>query len=85
MPSDLQGKVAVVAVEQDDLVRRLAAAGATVVLVGDDGDRAGRLLAEIQADGCGRGAYFATGTGAGSASQVDALVEFVTEQFRARP
>lgn len=79
---DLRGKVAVVAVEHDELARRLAAAGATVVIVGDDGDRAGRVLADIESDGRGRGAYFATGEGGRSDDQMDALVEFVAEQFR---
>lgn len=80
----LHGKVAVVAVEQDELARRLAAAGATVVLVGSDGDRAGRVLAAIEAEASGRGAYFATGSGGGSAAEADALVAFVAEQFRSR-
>lgn len=84
-PPELRGKVAVVAVDQDDLARRLAAAGATVVLVGGDGDRAGAVLAAIEAEGTGRGAWFATGPGGPSAADADALVEFVAEQFRSRP
>ncbi len=82
---ELHGKVAVVAVEQEELARRLAAAGASVVLVGDDADRAGRILGTIEAQGSGRGAYFATGPGGGSADQIDALVELVAEQSRAGP
>lgn len=74
-----------VAVEQEELAVRLAAAGATVVLVGDDADGAGRILATIHAQGSGRGAYFATGPGGGSAGDVDALVELVAEQFRVEP
>jgi len=81
MAPSLHGRVAVVAVEQEALARGLAAAGATVVLVGTDGDRAGRLLAAIEAGGSGRGAWFALdGT-----ADVDALVVFVTEQFRPGP
>ena len=81
MRSPLHGKVAVVAVEQEALALGLAAAGATVVLVGADGDRAGRLLAAIEAGGSGRGAWFALDEGSGG--DIDALVGFVTEQFRA--
>ena len=77
--------MAVVAVEQEELALGLAVAGATVVLVGDDADRAGRILATINAQGSGRGAYFATGPGGGSAGDVDALVELVAEQFRVEP
>ena len=73
--------MAVVAVEQEALALALAAAGATVVLVGADGDRAGRLLAAMEADGPGRGAWFALDEG--SAGDIDALVGFVAEQFRA--
>jgi len=79
---DLGGKLAVVVVEQDQLARHLAAAGATVVLVGDDADRAGRTLAAIEAAGSGRGAYFATGPGQPPPDRIEALVEFVAEQFR---
>ena len=86
MPTpELHGKVAVVAVEQEELARRLAAAGATVVLVGDDAERAGRILGAIEAQGSGRGAYFATGPGGGSAGDIGALVELVAEQFRTGP
>ncbi|MDP8937052.1 MAG: hypothetical protein M3O23_04895 [Actinomycetota bacterium] len=81
----LRGRVAVVAVEHEELALRLAGAGATVVLVGDDADRAGRILATIHARASGRGAYFATGPGGGSAGDADALVELVAEQFRVEP
>jgi len=71
----LAGTVAVVAVPGGEaLARRLAGEGATVVLAGDDGDEAGRLLAELD-DGPGRVAYFS-----GDADS-DAFVEFVAEQF----
>ena len=82
MAPSLRGKVAIVAVEQEALARGLAAAGATVVVVGPDGERAGRLLAAIEADGRGRGAYFATGSDGGTAADVATLVELVAEQFR---
>ena len=85
MAPSLRGKVAVVAVEQEALARRLAAAGATVVVTGPDGKRAGRLLAAIEADGRGRGTYFAIGPGGASPDEVAALVELVAEQFRQGP
>ncbi len=48
--------------ERADVARRLAAEGATVVLVGDDAEAAGALLAEIEAAaGAGRAAYFRLG------------------------
>jgi NAD(P)-dependent dehydrogenase (short-subunit alcohol dehydrogenase family) len=83
--AELRGKVAVVAVEQEQLARRLAEAGATVVLIGDDAERAGRVVAAVEAHGAGRAAYFALARGDGSAAEADALVEFVAEQFRGRP
>ena len=49
MARDLAGRVAIVGLDQADVARRLAAEGATVVLVGDDADAAGALLAEIEA------------------------------------
>ena len=82
MAPPLHGKVAVVAVEHEELAMGLAAAGATVVLVGADGERAGRLLAAIEAEGSGRGAWFAASAPGGSNADVDALVRFVAEQFR---
>jgi|GEM_PF-2897403 len=107
MARDLVGRVAIVGVDLAEVARRLAAEGATVVLVGHDADAAGALLAEIEADvGPGRAAYFriaaipaapgpaaspaAAGDGApwwgptGSGSELDALVEFVAEQWPAR-
>lgn len=85
MTPPLHARVAVVAVEQETLALGLAAAGATVVLVGGDGHSAGRLLAAILARGSGRGAWFALEPGDGSAGEVDALVGFVAEQFRPGP
>ncbi len=85
MGTSLRGKVAVVTLEHDALALALASAGATVVVVGADGERAGRLLAAIEADGHGRGAYFAGVPDGGSPSEVAALVELVAEQFREPP
>ena len=59
MGGDLAGRVAIVGLEQAELARRLAVEGATVVVVGDDAEAAGALLAEIEAEtGAGRAAYF---------------------------
>jgi NAD(P)-dependent dehydrogenase (short-subunit alcohol dehydrogenase family) len=56
---DLAGRVAIVGLEQAELARRLAVEGATVVVVSDDAEAAGALLAEIEAEaGPGRAAYF---------------------------
>jgi NAD(P)-dependent dehydrogenase (short-subunit alcohol dehydrogenase family) len=56
---DLAGRVAIVGLEQAELARRLAVEGATVVVVSDDAEAAGALLAEIEAEaGAGRAAYF---------------------------
>ena len=76
----LQGKVAVVPLGDlgPAVARRLASAGATVVLVaaGTDTTAAGRLAAEIEAEaGTGRAAVFA-------GDDLDGLVEFVSELFR---
>ena len=62
MARDLVGRVVIVGLEQADVARRLAVEGATVVLVGDDAEAAGALLAEIEAAaGAGRAAYFRLG------------------------
>jgi len=75
----LHGTVAIVAVREGAaLARRLVGEGATVVLTGVDGDEAGRLLGDLEG-GPGRVAFFA-GT-----DDVDALVEFIAEQFVERP
>jgi NAD(P)-dependent dehydrogenase (short-subunit alcohol dehydrogenase family) len=77
---ELSGKVVVVAVEwagAEGLARRMAAGGATVVLVGPDGDAAGRLAAGLGPPG--RPAVFVSD---GSAESLDALAAFVSELFR---
>jgi NAD(P)-dependent dehydrogenase (short-subunit alcohol dehydrogenase family) len=60
MARDLAGRVVIVGVDQPEVARRLAGAGATVVLVGHDADAAGALLAEIEAaaGSGGRAAFF---------------------------
>ena len=79
---ELAGKVVVVPVDwagAGDLARTLAAKGATVVLVGPDGEAAGRLAGELEASGAGRPAIFLSD---GSAENLDALAAFVAELFR---
>lgn len=79
---ELAGKVVVVPVDSalgGPVAVRLAAAGATVVLVGGDGDSLGRLAAAVQAEGCGRPAVFVAD---GSPASLDALAAFVSELFR---
>ena len=79
---DLSGKVVVVPVEWEPaagLAIRLAARGATVVLVGPDGAAAGRLAAVIEAAGGGRPAVFVSD---GSPAGVEALAAFLSEMFR---
>ena len=62
MGQELAGKVVIVGLERADIGRRLAAEGATVVVVGEDAGAAGELLAEIEAAaGAGRAAYFRLG------------------------
>lgn len=75
---ELSGKVVVVPVEWAggaELAERLEARGATVVLVGPDGDALGRLAASLP----GRSAVFVTD---GSADSLEALAAFVAEIFR---
>ena len=79
---ELSGKVVVVPVEWTAaaaLAGAMAGRGATVVLVGPDGDAAGRLAAEVEAGGAGRPAVFITG---GGQDDLDALAAFLTEMFR---
>ena len=79
---ELAGKVVVVPVDwvgAAGLATRMSAAGATVVLVGPDGDAAGRLAATLEATGAGRPAVFVTD---GSPEGLDALAAFVAELFR---
>lgn len=80
---DLSGRVVVVPVEWAGtraLAGALGGAGATVVLVGPDGEAAGRLAATLEAGGGGRPAVFVT---AGSDDGMGALAAFVAELFRA--
>lgn len=79
---DLTGKVVVVPVELADLATRMAALGATVVLVGPDGGVLGRLAGTIEAAGAGRPAVFVSD---GTAGSLDALAAFLSELFRAPP
>ena len=79
---ELTGKVVIVPVEwvgAAGLATRMTAAGATVVLVGPDGEAAGRLAATVDAGGAGRPAVFVTDD---SAQGLDALAAFVAELFR---
>ncbi len=77
---ELAGKVVVVPVELADLARRMAARGATVVLVGPDGDALGRVAGTMEAAGAGRPAIFVSD---GSETSLDALAAFLSEMFRA--
>lgn len=78
---ELSGKVVVVPVGPvessggEALAVALGSRGATVVLVGPDGDALGRLAARLP----GRPAVFVSD---GSAASVDALAAFVSELFR---
>lgn len=79
----LAGKVAIVPVDAlyGGLVTRLAAEGATVVLVAPSGEgreEAGRLASDIQSGG-GRAAVFVLDPADGDS--LDALVDFVAELF----
>ena len=79
---ELTGKVVVVPVEWAGtaaLAAALAAKGATVVLVGPDGDAAGRLAASLEATGAGRPAVFVS---EGADDSLDALAAFIAELFR---
>ena len=77
---ELAGKVVVVPVELAELATRMAARGATVVLVGPDAGALGRLAGEIEAAGAGRPAVFVSD---GTAPSHDALAAFLSEMFRA--
>jgi NAD(P)-dependent dehydrogenase (short-subunit alcohol dehydrogenase family) len=78
----LAGRVAVVGVEQRALALRLAAEGATVVLVGEDALQAGHTIAAIEEAGAGRPAFFLT---TGDEAELDSLVELVVESFGTPP
>jgi NADP-dependent 3-hydroxy acid dehydrogenase YdfG len=76
---ELTGKVVVVPVGWaggEELAQAMAAKGATVVLVGPEGEALGRLAATIG----GRAAVFVSD---GSAAAAAALAGFVSELFRA--
>jgi NADPH-dependent 2,4-dienoyl-CoA reductase/sulfur reductase-like enzyme len=60
----------------EDLAAAMAAGGATVVLVGPDGEALGRLAATLS----GRTAVFVSD---GSPGAAEALAAFVSELFRA--
>ena len=77
---ELTGKVVVVPVELAELATRMAARGATVVLVGPDAGALGRLAASIEAAGAGRPGVFVSD---GSPDSVDALAAYLSELFRA--
>ncbi len=79
---ELTGKVVVVPFEMAEFASRMAARGATVVLVGPDAGALGVLAGEIEAAGAGRPAVFVSD---GSAESHDALAAFLSEMFRAPP
>jgi NAD(P)-dependent dehydrogenase (short-subunit alcohol dehydrogenase family) len=80
---DLAGRVVVVGCELPAVARRLAADGATVVIVGDDAEAAGELLAAIEADGAGPAAsYFRTSAPVPGEDDLAALSELVDELSR---
>jgi NAD(P)-dependent dehydrogenase (short-subunit alcohol dehydrogenase family) len=81
-PVELSGKVVVVPMELAGLATRMAARGATVVLVGPDAGALGELAGEIEAAGAGRPAVFVSD---GSDGSLDALAAFLSEMFRAPP
>lgn len=79
---ELSGKVVVVPVEwagAHRLAAGLGARGATVVLVGPDGDAAGRLAAVLEDAGVGRPAVLVAD---GSPEGVQAVADFVAEMLR---
>lgn len=79
---ELAGKVVVVPAELAELATRMAARGATVVLVGPDAGPLGRIAGEIEAAGAGRPAVFVSD---GTAESLDALATYLSELFRAPP
>ena len=73
--SRLAGTVVVVAVPDGaEMARRLVAEGATVVITGEPSEDIGALVRELD-DAPGRVALF-------EGADVDALVEFIAEQFQ---
>ena len=82
MTRHLAGRVIVVGCELPAVARRLAGAGATVVLVGDDAEAAGTVLAAVEADGTGRAAFFRTSAPLPEEDDLAALAELVDELSR---
>jgi len=76
---ELAGKVVVVPVELAELAIRMAARGATVVLIGPDAGALGHLAGDIEAGGAGRPAVFVSD---GTPESLDALAAFLSEMFR---
>jgi NAD(P)-dependent dehydrogenase (short-subunit alcohol dehydrogenase family) len=81
-PLELSGRVVVVGCDQATVARRLAAAGATVVVVGDQPEAAGQILAAVEADGAGRAAFFRTSAPVPDDADLAALAELVAELSR---
>ncbi len=78
---ELAGRVVVVPVDwagAEGLATRLAAGGATVVLLGPDAAAAGELAGKLEGHGAGRPAVFLTD---GSPASLEALASFVSELF----
>ena len=82
MKGELAGRVVVVGCELPAVARRLAAAGATVVVVGDDAEAAGDVLAAVEEDGVGRAAVFMTSSPGSGEDDLAALAELVEELSR---
>ena len=81
---ELSGKIVVVPVDWDGaagLATAMAGRGATVVLVGSDGEAAGRLAGVIESAGAGRPGVFVSD---GSPESVNALGNYLAELFRAQ-
>lgn len=82
MKPELAGRVVVVGCELPAVARRLASAGATVVVVGHDAEAAGDLLAAIEGDGAGRAAFFRTSGPVPGDCDLAGLAELVAELSR---
>jgi NAD(P)-dependent dehydrogenase (short-subunit alcohol dehydrogenase family) len=82
----LTSRVVVVPIGADGgiVARRLAAEGATVVIVAsdDEAEGAGRLAGDIETGGGGRPAVFTTAGHSDDPADLDALVEYLGEMFR---
>ncbi len=82
MERDLAGRVIVIGCELPAVARRLAAAGATVVVVGEDAEAAGNVLAAVESDGLGRAGFFRTSAPVPEEEDLEALAELVDELSR---